>query len=158
MRVCWVQWGNEGQLWENILHIYNSFTNRLLPVHQFIYTAVYTKGTRQAADKTEKENIMKRQQIAHFSIVGDRDTFIPDFEPNECYSLKDFLSDLPNAYFKSGVWNEYKLISMQEAIARCKTAPWGADIYIEWNEAWELGQCDGELKVYFSCPCDSDMW
>lgn len=101
---------------------------------------------------------MKRQHIAHFSRVEERETFIPDFDPKECYDLKGFLNEFPNAYYRSGVWNEYKLISMQEAISRCKTTPWGADIYIEWDEAWELGKCDSELRVYFSCPANSDMW
>lgn len=101
---------------------------------------------------------MKRQQIAHFHRCDGTTTFVPDFDSSECYDLNSFLLDFPNAYFRSGVWNEYKLISMQEAMQRCKTTPWGADIYIEWDEAWEQGLADSTLNVYFSCPCNSDMW
>ena len=99
-----------------------------------------------------------RQQIARFSFIGDKETFTPDFDTIEPYNLKDFLNDFQNAYYRSGVWNEYKLISMKEAISRCKKAPWGADIYIEWNDDWEMGNADGECDIYFSCPCNSDMW
>ena len=101
---------------------------------------------------------MKRQQIAHFSYVEESETFIPDFDKSECYDLNAFLEDFQNAYYRSGVWNEYKLIPMQEAIERCKKTPYGADIYIEYDEAYELGEGEGRCDVYFSCPCNSDMW
>ena len=101
---------------------------------------------------------MKRQQIAHLSHVCDRDTFIPEFDPTECYSLKDFLNEFPTADYRSGVWNKYELVSMQEAIARSMISPYGADIFIEWDEAWEQGLCDGTMNIQFSCPTESDMW
>ena len=101
---------------------------------------------------------MVRQQIARLSYINEMQTFVPDFDKAENYNLREFLSDFPNAYYRSGVWNEYKLILMREAFERVQRSPYGADVYIEWDEAWELGKSESTLNVYFSCPCSSDMW
>lgn len=100
---------------------------------------------------------MKRQQIAHFSYVNNNETFTADYDDME-YNLKEWLLAHPYAYFRSGVWNDYKRADMEKAISDCKSKPWGADIYIEYNEDWEMGKMDGKCNVYFSCPCNSDMW
>jgi hypothetical protein len=47
---------------------------------------------------------------------------------------------------------------MQTAIAGAKNSSYGSDIEIEFDEKWENGETDGKCNVYFSCPCDSDMW
>ena len=51
-------------------------------------------------------------------------------------------------YLKHGVWNNYELYSVNDAIKRIKNSGYGADIY--YNE-------DNKM-FYVSIPCDSDMW
>ena len=51
-------------------------------------------------------------------------------------------------YFKSGVWNGYKLVDTQYAIDRIKNSGYGADVH--FDERSEM--------YYVCCPCSSDMW
>lgn len=60
----------------------------------------------------------------------------------------DTIKDTIYVYFKSGVWNEYRLVSTNEAIRRINNSGYGADV--DYNEK------DG--MYYVCCPCNSDMW
>ena len=100
---------------------------------------------------------MKKQRIAHLSLLKENETFTNDLDGFE-YNLLDFLNGFVYAYYKSGVWNDYKRVDMKTAIAGAKSSGYGADIEIEFDEKWGNGETDGKCNVYFSCPCDSDMW
>lgn len=58
------------------------------------------------------------------------------------------IKNTKQVYFKSGVWNPYKLVDTQYAIERIKNSGYGADVH--------LNEKDG--MYYVSCPCSSDMW
>ena len=100
---------------------------------------------------------MGNKRIAHFTRVEENEVFVAPYDDME-YNLKEFLMASPYAYYRSGVWNEYKKVPMETAIESCKKTSWGADIFIEYDENWELGKVDGKCDIYFSCPCQSDMW
>jgi hypothetical protein len=51
-------------------------------------------------------------------------------------------------YFKSGVWNNYKLVDTQYAIGRIKKSKYGADIYLDEKTG----------MYHVCCPVGSDMW
>ena len=48
--------------------------------------------------------------------------------------------------YRSGVWNKYREVPVEEAIRGIKNSGYGADVYEE----------DG--KYYVSVPSSSDMW
>lgn len=100
---------------------------------------------------------MNKQRIANLSLLKENETFTNDLDGLE-YNLFDFLNGFAYAYYRSGVWNDYKRVDMQTAIEFAKNSGYGADIEIEFDEKWENGEIDGNCNVYFSCPCDSDMW
>ena len=100
---------------------------------------------------------MNRERIANLSYL--RGTEIFSFKADGiARNLKDFILEFPVVNYKSGVWNPYKLLYVNDAIERVNNSGYGADITIEYDDRWADGYTDGECKVYLSCPCESDMW
>lgn len=58
------------------------------------------------------------------------------------------IKDQKNVMFRSGVWNDYNLVTTEFAIQRIKNSGYGADIF--YNEK------DG--RYYVSIPSSGDMW
>lgn len=100
---------------------------------------------------------LKSRKIASLSYVKGHEEYYNE-DDGMFYLLKDFLMDMPYAYYKRGVWNNYEKMDMQKAIDRVNSSPYGADITIEFDEDWENGDCNGTCNVYFSCPTCGDMW
>ena len=59
---------------------------------------------------------MNKQRIARLSLLRENNTFTNNLDGLE-YNLLDFLNGFPYAYYRSGVWNDYKKVDMQKAIA-----------------------------------------
>lgn len=51
-------------------------------------------------------------------------------------------------FLRKGVWNEYKLVSVESAINSIKNSGYGADVY--YDDATEM--------YYVSIPSNGDMW
>lgn len=99
----------------------------------------------------------KRERISGLTFLRGTETFAFKVDGVE-RNLKDFILEFPFVYYKHGIWNDYELINVHEAIKNVNNSGYGADITIEYDEQWENGRPDGECKVYLSCPCNSDMW
>lgn len=53
-----------------------------------------------------------------------------------------------NVMFRSGVWNNYNLVTVDFAIQRIKNSGYGADVSYDENTG----------KYYVSIPSSGDMW
>ena len=98
-----------------------------------------------------------REKIADLTFLRGEETFSFNADGIK-RNLKDFILEFPFVYYKRGVWNQYELMNVNEAIKRVNDSGYGADITIEYDEQWANGYVDGKCKVYLSCPCNSDMW
>lgn len=56
--------------------------------------------------------------------------------------------DEKSVFLRHGVWNEYQLCGVSNAIESIRRSGYGADIYYNENNS----------MFYVSIPCDSDMW
>lgn len=53
-----------------------------------------------------------------------------------------------NVMFRSGVWNNYNLVTVDFAIQRIKNCGYGADVFFD----------HGTATFYVSIPSSGDMW
>ena len=60
----------------------------------------------------------------------------------------EIISKEKDVFFKRGVWNPLRKVSVTEAIKGIRASNWGADVRLDT----ETG------KYQVSCPVDSDMW
>lgn len=60
----------------------------------------------------------------------------------------DIIKSQETVFLRRGVWNEYKLVSVESAISSIQNSGYGADVY--YDDATEM--------YYVSIPSSGDMW
>lgn len=99
---------------------------------------------------------METMELAKFSRIEQDEEFVSKIDGMR-YDLKQFLSNFPAVFYKSGIWNRYERTMTKQAIEKTQKSPYGATITINFDDKWLDGDTDGRCNVYIMCPTESDM-